>query len=86
MQSNSSFEHISAFIKKELAGFLSLSADSISIETPFDQFGIDSAKAILMVGKLEDLLDVELPSTLLWDYNTIQSLAGHLNKNLSQYQ
>jgi len=86
MQSAFSSESIIDFIKKELAVFLIVPADSINVDTAFDQFGLDSAKAILMVGKLEDLLDVELPSTLLWDYNTIKSLADHLHQNISQYQ
>jgi acyl carrier protein len=86
MQNNFSSDNISGFIQKELAGFLSMPADSIDVDAPFDQFGIDSAKAILMVGKLEDLLNVELPSTLLWDHNTIKTLSNHLHQNLSQYQ
>lgn len=86
MQNNITAESISGFIKKELAGFLSVKADTIQNETPFDQFGLDSAKAILMVGKLEDYLNVELPSTLMWDFNTIKSLSDHLHQNLSQYQ
>ncbi|HEX3007217.1 MAG TPA: acyl carrier protein, partial [Bacteroidales bacterium] len=66
--------------------FLSSPIESIDIETPFEKYGLDSAKAVLMVGKLEDLLDVELPSTLLWDYNNIKALSEHLSQNISQYQ
>jgi acyl carrier protein len=71
---------IEEFIKKELAKLLSISTDSIDIETPFDKFGLESAKSILMVGKLEDYLDVDLPSRLLWDYNNIKSLSVYLQE------
>jgi len=74
------------FLQKELARFLSVSSETIEIETPFDKYGLDSAKAVLMVGKLEDFLDVELPATLLWDYNNIKALAQHLHQNISSYQ
>lgn len=74
------------FMQQELAKYLFISPETIDINTPFDKFGIDSAKAILIVGKLEDYLDVELPSKLLWDYNTIGALSSHLHKSISLYQ
>jgi acyl carrier protein len=74
------------FLRMELSKFLSTSPETINEETPFEKYGLDSAKAVLMVGKLEDLLDVELPSTLLWDFNNIKSLSEHLEQNISQYQ
>jgi acyl carrier protein len=74
------------FIKRELAKLLSVSSETINIETPFDKYGLDSAKAILMVGKLEDYLDIELPAKLLWDYNNIKSLSEHLHQSGSLYK
>lgn len=86
MSKNISSSEIMDFLKLELSKFLSSPSEAIDIETPFEKYGLDSAKAVLMVGKLEDLLDVELPSTLLWDYNNIKSLSEHLSQNISQYQ
>lgn len=86
MSKNITSAEIINFLKQELSKFLSSPTESIDIETPFEKYGLDSAKAVLMVGKLEDLLDVELPSTLLWDYNNIKSLSEHLGQNISQYQ
>ncbi len=86
MSKNISSSEIIDFLKLELSKFLSTLPEKIDIETPFEKYGLDSAKAVLMVGKLEDLLDVELPSTLLWDYNNIKSLSEHLGQNISQYQ
>lgn len=74
------------FMQIQLSKFLAMSPDKIDIEAQFDQYGLDSSKAILMVGKLEDLLDVELPATLLWDYNNIKALADHLHENTSYYE
>lgn len=86
MSKSISSSEIIDFLKLELSKFLSTPPEKIDIETPFEKYGLDSAKAVLMVGKLEDLLDVELPSTLLWDYNNIKSLSEHLGQNISLYQ
>lgn len=77
---NLTSNHISEFIKKEISRLLATPAEQIDIDTPFDKFGLDSSKSILMVGKLEDYMDMELPAKLLWDYNTINSLSEHLQK------
>lgn len=86
MSKSISSPEIIDFLKQELSKFLSSKPEAIDIEIPFEKYGLDSAKAVLMVGKLEDLLDVELPSTLLWDYNNIKSLSEHLEQNISLYQ
>jgi len=77
---NITSKSITEFIKMEIARLLAIPAENIDIEATFDQFGIDSSKSILMVGKLEDYLDIELPSRLLWDYNSIKSLSEHLQQ------
>jgi acyl carrier protein len=86
MSKNITSAEIADFLKQELAKFLSSPPEAIQIETPFEKYGLDSAKAVLMVGKLEDFLDIELPSTLLWDFNNIKSLSEHLDQNISLYQ
>lgn len=86
MPKNITTQEIIDFLRQELSKFLSSPPEAIDITTPFEKYGLDSSKAVLMVGKLEDLLDVELPSTLLWDYNNIKSLSEHLGQNISLYQ
>lgn len=63
-----------------LAELLEVDVDEIETDIPFDRFGLDSTAAIGMTGDLEDWLECRLDPTLLYDYPTIESLAGHLVK------
>lgn len=66
---------------KQLAEQLSLDPNAIAIKEPLTRYGLDSIDAVTMVGDIEDVLDVELPSTLFWDYPTIAESAQYLAEN-----
>ena len=59
---------------------LSLNRDRIKVDEPLTRYGLDSIDAVTMVGDLEDLLDRELPSTLFWDYPTVEQAARYLEQ------
>lgn len=65
----------------KLAEQLSLDAKTIDVAQPLTRYGLDSIDAVTMVGDLEDLLDMELPSTLFWDHPTIEKSANYLAEN-----
>lgn len=69
------------WLVNQLAEQLSLDSESISISEPLTRYGLDSIDAVTMVGDLEDWLDLELPSTLFWDYPTIEKSAQYLAEN-----
>ncbi|MBN2165865.1 MAG: acyl carrier protein [Marinilabiliaceae bacterium] len=70
---------IKDFIVNNIAKLLDVTPDKVQTNEPFDRFGIDSISAVRMVGVLEDYLDTDLPSTLLWDYNNIDDLVEYLS-------
>jgi acyl carrier protein len=72
---------IENWLVKQLAEQLSLDSQAISISEPLTRYGLDSIDAVTMVGDLEDALDTELPSTLFWDYPTIEKSAQFLAEN-----
>ena len=41
---------------------LSLPSEAFSLETPLEELGIDSLKAITILYELEDRLDIEIPN------------------------
>ncbi|WP_218160453.1 type I polyketide synthase [Amycolatopsis marina] len=47
----------------------------IDVRRPLDEYGLSSRDAVELSGALEDLLDRNLPTTLLWDHPTIDQLA-----------
>lgn len=65
-----------------LAKTLHLRAEEIDVERPLPHYGLDSIDAVTLAGDLEDLFDIDLPSTLLWDYPTVAAISGFLEEQL----
>ncbi len=68
-------EAIQAWLVAQLADVLSLDPKTVDVTQPLTRYGLDSIDAVTLVADLEDWLDLELPSTLLWDYPTIAKAA-----------
>jgi acyl carrier protein len=75
---NSPAEILQNWIAEKLAEQLSIDKNTISATEPLTRYGLDSIDAVTLVGELEDELDLELPSTLFWDYPTIEKSAQYL--------
>lgn len=71
-------EAIQTWLVNQIAKQLSVPAQSIQVEEPLTRYGLDSIDSVTIVGELEDWLETELPSTLLWDYPTIGKAARYL--------
>ncbi|WP_008314018.1 acyl carrier protein [Leptolyngbya sp. PCC 6406] len=71
-------EAIQVWLVNQLADVLSLDPNTVDVTQPLTRYGLDSIDAVTLVGDLEDWLDLELPSTLLWDYPTIAKAATYL--------
>ncbi|WP_228060618.1 MULTISPECIES: acyl carrier protein [unclassified Coleofasciculus] len=73
-----SVEAIQTWLVNQLAEQLSLDTKTIDVREPLTRYGLDSIDAVTMVGDMEDWLELELPSTLFWDYPTIEKSAQYL--------
>jgi len=69
---------ISVWMSDYLARQLSIARNAVDVRRSFDQYGIDSASALQMVGDLEDYLGHELSPSLPYQYPTIESLSDAL--------
>ncbi|HEY9646601.1 MAG TPA: acyl carrier protein [Chroococcidiopsis sp.] len=78
----SSVEAIQTWLVNQLSKQLSIPAKNVKIDEPLTRYGLDSIDSVTVVGDLEDWLGQELPSTLLWDYPTIEKAAQHLVNEL----
>jgi len=67
-----------------LAERLKITPDEVSLEKKLTGYGLDSIDVMTMVGDLEDWLDIELPSTLFWDYETINDVANYISSNINE--
>jgi acyl carrier protein len=50
----------------------------IDITLPFSTYALNSIATVGLTGELEELLDMRLAATLIWDYPSIELLARHL--------
>ncbi|WP_438018420.1 SDR family NAD(P)-dependent oxidoreductase [Sorangium sp. So ce315] len=66
----------SQYLKRLLATALKVPVERIETDAPLEKYGIDSIMALGMVNKLEATFG-SLPKTLMFEYQTIDALAGY---------
>jgi len=71
-------EAIQEWLIAQLAAELGVAPEDIDPRGSFDGLGVSSREAVTLSGDLEDWLGRKLSPTLLWEYPTIEALAGHL--------
>jgi len=59
---------------------LSLPSDAFSLETPLEELGIDSLKAITILYELEDLLDIEVPNEVFDSIKNVGDIVQQLKQ------
>ncbi|GFN33269.1 type I polyketide synthase [Paenibacillus xylaniclasticus] len=69
-------EKIELWLREQVAARFGIDREEVDASRPFSYYGIDSAEAMIMCGDLEQLLEREVPPTMLWDYPTIHELAS----------
>jgi len=67
-------ETVFEVISKELP----LSTVTFSLDTPLDELGIDSLKAITILYELEDRLDIEVPSEVFDSLKKVGDIVSQL--------
>jgi len=69
---------IESWLVAQLAELLGVAADEIDSRRPFAEYGLTSRQAVGLVGDLENWLQQSLPSTLVYDFPTPETLARRL--------
>jgi amino acid adenylation domain-containing protein len=69
---------IAAWLGARIAGPLGVRADEVDTRRPLAGFGIGSLQAVRLAAELEEWLGRRLSPTLVYDYPTIDDLAGFL--------
>lgn len=69
---------LEGWLISRLAEVLKIPADEIAPRQPFSRYGLDSLGAVMLAGELQTRLGRALPSSLLFDFPTIESLIRHL--------
>ncbi|WP_445636362.1 Polyketide synthase [Nostoc sp. DSM 114161] len=75
---------IQHFLVSNLAELLGVETAEIDIEEHLENYGLDSAQAMILVGKLEKLLGFQPSPLLLWHYPNIASLSQRLAEEVQE--
>jgi acyl carrier protein len=73
-------EEIERWMVQKIAGALGVHPDTIDVQAPFAEHGLDSVASLQMTGELQEKLGRELDATLFWEYPSIASLSAFLGK------
>jgi acyl carrier protein len=73
---------IQRFLIAELARRIEVEPEAIDPRQPFERYGLDSLNALRLAVELESRIGRKLPTTALWDYPSIESLANYLAAEL----
>ncbi len=75
-------EDIQSWLVTNLAELIAVATDEIDIHENLENYGLDSAQAMILVSKLEKLLGFQPSPLLLWHYPNIAALSQRLSEEL----
>ena len=74
---------LKTWLIEQLANILKLSPQDVETTIPFDRYGLESYDVVGIMADLEDMLGIEFDdSTVMYEYNTIESFSQYLAEQL----
>lgn len=70
-----SVAQLEQWLATQVAERCGLAPEEVEVDRPFADYGFSSRDSVEMTGRLEDLLDRVVPTTLIWEHPTIQGVA-----------
>ena len=74
----SEYEQLVDWLTVKIAGYLNVAPDTIDIDTPLADCGIDSVSGMALCVDLQCEKGFAVETTIVWDYPTIDAIASHL--------
>jgi acyl carrier protein len=74
----STHQELAEWLTIKVAGYLNVAPDTIDIDTPLADCGIDSILGMTLCADLECEKGFAVETTIVWDCPTIDALAAHL--------
>lgn len=81
-QGINSIQDVSEWLRVNVAAVLEIDPSEIDSNRNLDEYGLDSMQSVCLSGDLEKWLKVEISATAIWDYPTIDSLCGYIERLL----
>ena len=73
---------LEAHLREQIVQVLRIAPSRVEEHTAIGSLGLDSLMALDLRNRLEDSLELTLPVTLIWNYQTIADLAPHLAEKM----
>lgn len=74
----SEYEELVEWLTMKVAGYVNAPPDSIGMETPLADCGIDSMSGLALCADLQYEKGFEVDTTIVWDHATIDAIATYL--------
>jgi acyl carrier protein len=71
-------QELADWLVDKVARQLGVAPDSIDLDVPLADYGLDSTASLLLCADLEREKHIAVETTVVWDYATIDAIAGHL--------
>ena len=72
------YDDLTGWLTATVARYLNVPADSIGVDTPLADYGLDSAASLGLCADLQQERGIAVDTTIVWDYPTIEAIATHL--------
>jgi acyl carrier protein len=71
-------DEMRSWLAARAAHYAKVDPSEIDYDTPLSHYGLDSVSAVSMAVDIEDEYDLQLDIETLWEYRTVNLLAGML--------
>jgi aryl carrier-like protein len=71
-------QELAEWLTMKVSGYLHVAPDTIDIDTPLADCGIDSVLGMTLCADLKCEKGFAVETTIVWDHPTIDALAAHL--------
>jgi acyl carrier protein len=71
-------EQLEDWLIRRVAQLMGQAENDIDPDMPFSSLGLDSVNVMDLIVELDDLLGIEIESTIVWDYPTIHLLSAYI--------
>jgi acyl carrier protein len=78
--------NIQGWLISNISSVLGVEPDKIDIREPLENYGLDSAQAMIIASKAEKFLGFKLSAIYLWYYPNIEELAQRLAEQVEESQ
>jgi acyl carrier protein len=72
------YQELVDWLTTKVAGYVNVPPDTIDIDAPLADCGIDSASALTLCADLLDEKGFDVETTIVWDYPTVEAIAEYL--------